>query len=71
MSDKLVQDPEGVAMRVEALHTDALFNEDEQDEKPAVLLTPFAEQHYLLGLAALDQAKAHFRLSNYFLIRKD
>lgn len=60
-----VTDPEIVAKRVEDLHADALFDEGD------VVLGPMSEQHYLLGLAALEQAKAHFTLANYFAVRKD
>ncbi len=47
--------PLALILAVNDVHADALFGED----------------GYLLAVAALEQAKAHFKLADYFLMRKD
>lgn len=54
-----------LANEAEKLANDALFGEG------STVLPPMAEQHFLLAIAALNQAQAHFKLANYHLIRKD
>lgn len=65
MSGSNVTDPEELVKATSALLTNALFDEGD------TVLTPLAEQHYMLALAALESAKAHFTLAQYFLSRKD
>ena len=49
--------------RTEALRADVLFD---TDGDPAEAL---AEQHFLLALTALEQAKTHFRLASIYQSR--
>ncbi len=65
-------DPERLAADVEEVRLKAIFEEPEAYESPpGVVLTPMAEQHYLLACAALETARAHFKLANSFLMRGD
>lgn len=61
----MVRAPSDLAEAAGKLHDDALFDDGD------TVLTPMAEQHFLLGVSALDQAKAHFKLAEYFASRKD
>ena len=58
-------DPDDLEKRVEELRNDALFDEGD------TVLTPIAEQHYLLAVSALETAMRHFKLAGYWLSRKD
>lgn len=48
---------------IEKLRHDMLIGEDDDTEHSLFLLTPQAEQHFLLSLAALEAAQRHFKLA--------
>lgn len=57
--------PEDLAKQIEALRHTALCDVDDS------LLGPMSEQHYLLAIAALEQAQRYATLASYHLMRKD
>lgn len=63
----VVANPEDMAVKAQDLATEALFSEGDHP----IGITPIAEQHYLLAIAALRQAEAHFKLASYWHSRKD
>ena len=62
-----VADPEVIADACARTRSAALMASCHND----TVCTPMAEQQYLLGLAALQAAEAHFRLADYLNSRKD
>lgn len=50
------------AERIEQLRHDVLCGDDDTDD---LVLTPQAEQHHLLMIAALEQAQRHAKLALY------
>jgi hypothetical protein len=56
--------PEDLAKRANDLHTEALFEGD-----APILLSPMAEQYYLLAINALEQAERFARLAHYNLMQ--
>jgi hypothetical protein len=63
----VAKDPEALAKACETLRVDHLFNERIEN---GVVLGPIAEQHYLLALAALEQAARFAKLANYYAMRR-
>lgn len=54
---------------VDALRVRILFCEEEGADASA--LGPLSEQHLLIALATLEQARAHLALAKYHCMRKD
>jgi hypothetical protein len=59
-----VLDPQELASQAERFRTETLFAEE-----GSTVLSPEAEQHYLLALAALETAERHFMLAHYAVIK--
>jgi hypothetical protein len=69
-SGSAVIDPEVLHKDVDDMYLKAVFGVDDENA-PVVVLGAFSEQHYLLALAALETARAHFALAHTFTLRKD
>jgi hypothetical protein len=62
-------DPEELAHRIATLMNDAAPAEDVPGTK--AVLGQLAEQHYKLALAALEQAKLHAKIADFWMGRKE
>jgi len=58
-----VQDPEDLGRRIEELRTSIVFDDG------LTVLSPCAEQHFMLAIAALEQARAHMMLAHYLVMQ--
>lgn len=56
-----------IAKQTEDLRVRLLFNEEEDE----AALAPISEQHFLLGMAALENAHRFFKLSAIYQERKE
>lgn len=60
--------PSDATRKIDDLRTTLLFG-GEVSGDAEIPITPLAEQHYLLALAALEQARSHMKLADYLAMR--
>lgn len=65
----MVINPERLAKELEERRTGILFSEPEDGAD--TVLSPQAEQFYLLALNALEQAERYMRLAHYHAMRRE